>query len=125
MAWASLGIASTSRVSLEGESDSDSDEEEAIPIHETDSERRQTLLGSEQTDDLQGLKSGTLWDFFQRDFITGRQGASHVDEIPDDHDTGYVGNGASKPATSKGKRKHDPEEAEGDLHHIHLLINRI
>ena len=89
-------------------------------IHETDSDRRQTLLRSEQNEDLQGLKSGTLWDFFQRDFITGRQGASHVTEMPDDHDTRYVENDTSKPSISGGKRKHDSEEVEGDLHHLHF-----
>jgi hypothetical protein len=112
-------LASTSNVASEGESESDSDEEVEIPIHETDSDRRETLLSSEQNDDLQGLKSGTLWDFFQQDFITGRQGASHVNEVLDDHDTRYSGNSTSGPSTTKGKRKHEPEEAEGYPHHPH------
>jgi hypothetical protein len=120
--WPSPTVASTSNVSPEGEDVSDSDED-AMPIPETDSDRRQTLLGSEQNEDLQGLKSGTLWDFFQRDFITGRQGASHVVEMPDDHDTRLVGNNTSKPSISEGKRKHDSEEVEGDLHDIYVFVD--
>lgn len=108
-------VASTSYVASEGESVSDSDEEKEIPIHETDSDRRQTLLSSEQSDDLQGLKSGILWNFFRQDFISGGQDASHVNESPDDHDTGYSGTSASGPSTSKGKRKHESEESYESL----------
>jgi len=87
-----------------GTSESECGEEEA-PIHESDSDRRQMLLSSEQNDDLQGLKACPLWDLFQRDFISGGQGTSHVDEAPVDHDTGYS-------SSSKGKRKHEAEGAE-------------
>jgi len=109
-------MASTLKVASEGESESEPDDEEETHTHETDFDRRQTLLSSDQNDDLQGLRSGTLWDFFQKDSISGGQGASNTTEMPDDCNIGYSG-ATSGPSTSKRKRQHRSEDAEGDYHH--------
>lgn len=103
-------VASTSMVASEWETDSDGDEETLI--YETDSERRQTLLSSEQNNDLQALKSGTLWDFLQKDVVSGdRAVASHVNGMLD-HEV-ISGTEASTTGFAIGKRKRKNTTEEG------------
>jgi hypothetical protein len=88
------------------------DEEEAI--HETDSDRRQTLMSSEQDDDLQELKAGTLWEYFEKDFHSGKESISDRKDSPGcdlPAHSGSVGtSGNPKDMSSQGKRKRSEED---------------
>ncbi|KAG5650402.1 hypothetical protein H0H81_012368 [Sphagnurus paluster] len=52
----------------QSKSECGSDEEAEDNIPETDSDRRTTLMKSGINEDLDGLKSGTLWQHFEEDF---------------------------------------------------------
>ncbi|KAG5350886.1 hypothetical protein C0989_008920 [Termitomyces sp. Mn162] len=50
------------------ETETDSDHEE-VEIVETNNDRREALLTSNENEDLEQLKSGSLWESFENDFV--------------------------------------------------------
>ncbi|KAF5382042.1 hypothetical protein D9615_004326 [Tricholomella constricta] len=98
-------------------SSTESEDEVEEAFSETDSDRRKTLLTSESNDDLDGLKSGNLWDYFEKDckFSTSQgqssQGPDTRNFSPGSGSTGAVGAPTGK---LKGKRKADDSD-DGDV----------
>ena len=65
-------------------------------IPETDIQRRETLLSAEESQDLRGLKSGTLWDYLQQDCKFRRASSTRPDNGEKNCDL-------SAPSVSNGK----------------------
>ncbi|KAG6873952.1 hypothetical protein C0995_008991 [Termitomyces sp. Mi166 len=64
-----LQIFSSNASDRVGESETDSDKEVENVAAETDNDRREALLTSHRKEDLEQLKSGSLWESFEKDFV--------------------------------------------------------
>ncbi|RDB25998.1 DNA-dependent metalloprotease WSS1 [Hypsizygus marmoreus] len=99
--------ASTSQETLDSESETESDDEDIVEIiPETDSDRRKTLLSSETNEYLPDLKSGSLWESFERDFDfnASRGEATHEDTSQGCDLPSQAGTTGTNPQAHNGKQ---------------------
>jgi len=83
---------------------------------ETDVERRQTLLSAEESQDLQGLKSGTLWDYLQQDCKISRASSLRPDN-------GEKTCSLPSPGGSSGKPPEKQKDVVKDERHSSQLLH--
>ncbi|KAG6908328.1 hypothetical protein DXG01_005239 [Tephrocybe rancida] len=98
------------------ESETGSDDEEGVDVvPETDTDRREALLSSDKKEDWDVLKSGSLWEHFEKDFdFGGSQGRSPPEG--DRARDSFVAPGTTNRAlpVAKGKRKAHADSSEDD-----------
>ena len=85
-------------------------------IPETDVQRRQTLLSTEGSQDLQGLKSGTLWDYLQQDCKSSRASNLRPDNGEKSRDLPSPGGSSGKPPKKQRDMVKDERHPSQSLH---------
>ncbi|KAG5644381.1 hypothetical protein DXG03_008609 [Asterophora parasitica] len=116
---ASTSSSTTTAQDVDSETESDDEEiEKAAP--ETDNDRRQTLLTSESNDDLDDLKSSTLWEYFEKDlkFSSSKPGQSSRQpdagcDLPSGSSSTHAA-GRASPSARNGKRKANDSGSDAD-----------
>lgn len=97
--------------------ETDSDDEVEIIVPETDNDRREALLRSNKNGDLEQLKSGSLWESFENDFIFDEQ-QKHSLQVANSFCSSDDASGSTsnKPSKAEGKRKVlDFEDDDDDI----------